>query len=95
MLSLKILLEPYHETKVVVRTSPNEVNTFYVKNSDPLVERFGIFVVKGLVEFKDQLAVLVLANLTDKSINLPAGTIVANHDIFSDDEWDTHEPNEN
>ena len=60
-----------------------------------MLERFGIFVVKGLVEFKDQLAVLVLANLTDKSINLPAGTIVANLDIFSDDEWDTHEPNKN
>jgi len=96
-LSHKIEIQPFHETKVIVRSnlSQPEVNTLFLKNYEPLVDRFGVFVVKGLVQFKKDLAIVVLANLSDKPVTLPRGTIVANLEEFDDNQWTIYDHNEN
>ena len=88
-------LQPYHETKVMVRSSQNDDNTLFVKSYEPLVDKFGIFVVKGLVRFKANLTTIVLANLTNEPITLPKNTIVANLDPFDETDWDAYDPNWN
>jgi predicted aspartyl protease len=83
-----IVLEPYHETMVVVRSKQNNVNSLFIRNHDALVDRLGIFVVKGIVNFENDLATIALANLTGQSVSLPSGIIVANLDLFDDIQWD-------
>ena len=91
-LEQETVLQPFHETKVVVRSTQNDNQTLYVKSHDPLIDQFGIFVVKGLVEFKQNVATIVLSNLTNKSIVLPQSTIVASLDFFDESDWTTHDP---
>jgi hypothetical protein len=83
-----ILLEPYHETKVVIQSKQNNFNNIFVKNHDSLVDRFGVFVVKGVVQFNENLATIFLADLTNQTVSLPAGLIVANLELFEKNDWD-------
>jgi hypothetical protein len=83
-----ILLEPYHETKVVIKSKQNNFNNMFVKNHDSIVDRFGVFVVKGVVQFNENLATIFLANLTNQTVSLPAGLIVANLELFEENDWD-------
>ena len=55
-LETETLLQPFHETKVVVRSKQNGTNTLFVQSNEPLVTRFGVFVVKGLVQFEKNLS---------------------------------------
>jgi hypothetical protein len=86
-LKTDILLDPYHETKVIVQSKQNNLNNLFVKNHDSLVDRFGVFVFKGIVRFNDNLATIVLANLTNETVSLPAGLIVANLELFEENDW--------
>ena len=52
------------------------------------VDRFGVFVVKGVVQFNQDLATIFLANLTNQTVSLPAGLIVANLELFEENDWD-------
>jgi len=83
-----IVLDPYHETMVVVRSKQNDVKSLFIRNHDPLVDRFGIFVVKGIVHFENDLATIALANLTGQSVSLPSGIVVAHLDLFDENQWD-------
>ena len=91
-LETETLLQPFHETKVVVRSKQNGTNTLFVQSNEPLVTRFGVFVVKGLVQFEKNLATIILSNLTNKAVTLPPKTIVATLQLFNEDEWTSYDP---
>ena len=91
-LEIETLLQPFHETKVVVRSKQNATNTLFVQSNEPMVTRFGVFVVKGLVQFENNLATIILSNLTNNAVTLPPKTIVANLQLFNEDEWTSYDP---
>ena len=87
----KISIKPYHEVLLLVKSEQKDSNVLFVKSYDPLVARCGIFVTKGICQFNNSQAYLVLANLTSKVVTLPAGIIIASLEIFNEDEYETHE----
>ena len=63
----------------------------FAKCYEPLGERFGIFAIKGIVQFNKNLAHIVVGNLSAKEITLPVGTIVAKIESFDEEDYETHE----
>ena len=68
------------------------VNNFVLKtindeNSyETAVERFGTVISKGIVQFKEEHAYLVIANSSSKEVTLPIGTIMASLEFFDEKE---------
>ena len=58
-----------------------------IKTSAILAEREMIFVAKGLVEFKDNKCLVVIANLSRKHVSLPKGTILATVTTTNSEEY--------
>jgi hypothetical protein len=87
-LTHKVIIKPYHETPVLVRSPQNDCSTLFVKSYEPVVDRFGIFTTKGIVHFQNNLAHIVIANLTSKEVFLPVGTIVARLESVNEDDFE-------
>ena len=51
----KIALQPFPETKIIVNSNQNQsdVNTLFLKIHEPLVDRFGVFVMKSLKSIRE------------------------------------------
>ena len=90
-LTHKITIKPYHETLVPVRSKQNDSSPVFAKCYEPLGERFGIFAIKGVVQFKSNIGLIAVGNLTAKEITLPVGTIVAKIESFNENDYETHE----
>ena len=87
MTNEEIILPAYHEVKVSVFSKQTDTSSIYIQNYIPLVELFGVFVVKGIVQFKNNHTFLMLSDLTKTPIRLPKGTIVAVLESFEDEDW--------
>jgi hypothetical protein len=85
-----IVLHPFCETPVQVISNINEKETFYLSSYQPMVERLGVFAVKGLIEFREKKAQIAITNFTKRSVILPKGTIVANLENFDVSQWNVH-----
>jgi hypothetical protein len=85
-----ITIKPYHEALISVRSKQNDSTAVFAKCYEPLGERFGVFTVKGIVQFKSNLAQIVVGNLTSKEITLPVGTIVAKLEAFNEHDYEIH-----
>ena len=83
-----IILRPFHETQIEVASSIPESKTLYVHSYGPMVQRLGIFTIKGVVHGVNNLFKVALTNLTRKTVILPKGTIVANVESYDDEEWE-------
>ena len=78
-----------HPFQVV--SNVNNEGTFYVCSYEPMVERMGVFAVKGLTKFHDSKAQIAITNFTKKSVLLPKGTIIANLEGFDVEQWNVHD----
>jgi hypothetical protein len=85
-----ITIKPYLEALISVRSKQNYSTAVFAKCYEPLGERFGVFTVKGIVQFKSNLAQMVVGNLTSKEITLPVGTIVAKLEAFNEHDYEIH-----
>ena len=63
----------------------------FAKCYEPLGERFGIFAIKGIVQFNKNLAHIVVGNRSAKEITLAVGTKVAKIESFDEEDYETHE----
>ena len=85
-----ITIKPYHEALVSGQSKQNDSTPVFAKCYEPLGERFGVFTVKGIVQFKSNNAQIVVGNLTAKEITLPVGTIVAKLEAFDENDYEVH-----
>ncbi len=84
-----IKLPAYSSMKVGVKSKRHLSRTFWINGSKDLSMRFGIHVASGKGSRSDP--VVLVANLTNEDMSIPAGTIVANpckldHDFEVNDE---------
>ena len=82
-----IKLDPFVETKVFVQSEHAENETVFAKGYDPLYQRLKVNTVQGLCTFKNKQTFLMITNFGKKSITLPAGTIVAELEVLSENEY--------
>ena len=90
-LTHQVTIKPYHEALISIHSRQHDSSPVFAKSYEPLGERFGIFAIKGIVQFKSNLANIAIGNLSAKAITLPVGTIVAKIESFMEDEYETHE----
>jgi len=62
-LESEVKLSPFCETKVQITSNGISDGLYYAKNYVPLVEKFGVFICKGVLEFKNGYSFVMMANL--------------------------------
>ena len=84
----QVTIKPYHETPILVKSNQVANEPLFAKSYEPAVERFGTVISKGIVQFKEEQAYLMIANLSSKEITLPTGTIIATLESYDEKEFE-------
>ena len=77
-----MVLLPFHETQVNVKSRIPWSTDVYVKSYLPLVERVCVYAIKGVTTFKNSMSQVALKNFNKQQILLPKGTIIASKGKF-------------
>ena len=75
-------IEPNLIQTVVDKELPISLKSLgFIKGSLALIEKFGIYPGKGLVEFNNDMRIIV-SNLSNKSVSLPGGCLIGKIEII-------------
>ena len=83
-LTHKISIQPYHEAIIQIKSNQSNSTLSFVNSYEPLLERCGITVLKGVMEIKNGQANLVVAYLISQVVHIPSGTIMATLQSFDE-----------